>query len=415
MTTTTNTASAEPFAPRVVRDCTLPWVKIDTVVARDGDLDPTAKALYLALATFADKGTRATEADPNGFDVPTRKALAACIGMDVKTVDRATARLEAYRVNGLPLLTVERRKDPLRPKSHLPSVYHLLDHELWDARASERHAARESARNARKGGRTGAATPRDTHVPTPPGGGDTGVPTPRDTHVPTPRDTSVAVPFTTQKTTTTPRAEGVSEAASAAETGVGGSGVRQSEQNLGDLQGVLSGDAYQALTLDERSGLAALVAQLLGAGWTTAQIRSRRPDRRVNATTTHPHTHIRKALETLITESAPGATVAPKSAAGTAGAHQDRADVEELRNLRDDAVARAGRLLASCNDRVRTAAIHTLKKATMVELEAWEARPDNDIRREYGVDVEGDDEPEPSADEGRAKLAALVGAGDLWG
>jgi hypothetical protein len=225
-----------------------------------------------------------------------------------------------------------------------------------------------------------------------------------------------AVPITSQKTTTTPRAEGVSEAASAAETGVGGGGVRQSEQNLGDLQGVLSGDAYALLTLDERSGLAALVSQLLGAGWTTAQIRSRRPDRRVNATTTHPHTHIRKALETLIAEPVPGRAAAPKAAASVAaGAHQDAADVEALRNLRDDAVARAGRLLASCDDRIRAAAIATLKKATMAELEAWEARPDNDIRREYGVDVEGDDEPEPSADEGRAKLAALVGAGDLWG
>jgi hypothetical protein len=410
MTTTTNAPGGDPFAPRVVRDSTLDWVKIDAAVARDGALDPTAKALYMALATFADKGTRATDADPNGFDIPTRKALAACIGASVDTVDRTTARLEAYRINGRPLLIVERRKDPLRPKSHLPSVYHLLDHELWDARAAERHAARKAARNTPKGGRMDAATPSRMDAATP---SRMDAATPSRMDAATPSRTGAAVPITSQKTTTTPRAESVSEAASAAEIRVGGSGVRQPEQNLGVLQDVLSGGAYEALTLDERSGLAALVSQLLGAGWTTAQIRSRRPDRRVNATTTYPHTHIRKALETLIAEPVPGATAAPKAAAasGAAGAHQDAADVEALRNLRDDAVARAGRLLATCDSRVRAAAIAKLRKAPMVELEVWMSRPDGDVRREHGADVkaEGEDEPELSAAEGRAMLTALVG------
>jgi hypothetical protein len=404
MTTTTNAPGGDPFAPRVVRDSTLDWVKIDAAVARDGALDPTAKALYMALATFADKGTRATDADPNGFDIPTRKALAACIGASVDTVDRTTARLEAYRINGRPLLIVERRKDPLRPKSHLPSVYHLLDHELWDARAAERHAARKAARNTPKGGRMDAATP-----------GRTGAATPSRMDAATPSRTGAAVPITSQKTTTTPRAEGVSEAASAAEIGVGGSGVRQSEQNLSVLQDVLSGGAYELLTLDERSGLAALVSQLLSAGWTTAQVRSRRPDRRVNATTTHPHTHIRKALETLIAEPVPGTTTPKAAASGAAGAHQDPADVEALRDLRDDAVARAGGLLATCDSRVRAATIAMLKRSSMTELEVWMNRPDNDIRREHGDTVEDEDEPEPSAADGRAMLAELIGAHDLRG
>jgi hypothetical protein len=360
------TATEGNTTPRVVRDCTLDWVKIDAAVARDGNLDPTAKALYMALATFADARTRDTDADPNGFDIPTRKALAACIGVSVDTVDRATDRLEAYRINDRPLLIVERRKDPLRPKSHLPSVYHLLDHELWDARGAERDAARKAARSALKGGRTGAATPSRMDAATP---GRTGAATPSRM--------DAAVPITSQKTTTTPRAEGVSEAASAAETGVGGGGVRQSEQNLGDLQGVLRSDAYAMLTLDERSGLAALVSQLLGAGWTTAQIRSRQPDRRVSATTTHPHTHIRGALETLIADPVPGAAADPWQAAASR-AHAEAA--ERLAGARDDArfAMRAAKLAEPHTPEWNRLDVW-IKGAPLADLQAFSAAPTLDV------------------------------------
>jgi hypothetical protein len=164
--------------PRVVRDASLDWVKFDAVLARDGSVDPVDKALYAALSTFVDKNTRSSTEDPEGNDVPTRKALAACIGRDVRAVDRATARLEASG-----LIKVERRRDPDNPKLHLPSVYHLLDHHRWDARAAERHA------NRRGGNRTNPTGGGVTHVATP---GVISDATPSDMSDATPSDTSDA-------------------------------------------------------------------------------------------------------------------------------------------------------------------------------------------------------------------------------
>jgi hypothetical protein len=118
------------------------WVKFDAELARDGAVDPVDKALYAALASFVPASSsqqRATEAD--GADVPTRRVLAACIGRSVDTVDRATKRLEERG-----LIAVERRRDPDNPRSNLPSVYRLLDHERWDERAAERVEARRKAR-----------------------------------------------------------------------------------------------------------------------------------------------------------------------------------------------------------------------------------------------------------------------------
>lgn len=136
-------------APVVVRESPLDWVKFDALLARDGTVDPVDKALYAALSTFVDKGpSRLSDDDPDGADVPTRKVLAACIGRDVRAVDRATARLEKRG-----LIEVERRRDPDNPRVHLPSVYHLLDQHRWDDRAAERSAARK----ARKGSVTGDA------------------------------------------------------------------------------------------------------------------------------------------------------------------------------------------------------------------------------------------------------------------
>lgn len=88
-----------------------------------------------------------------------------------------------------------------------------------------------------------------------------------------------------------------------------GGGVPRAD--LAVLQEVLRPDAYEALTLDERHSLAATVEQLLEAGWTTATVRARRPDRRVNAGTTHPATHIGRALDTLAAEAAQKSTTAP--------------------------------------------------------------------------------------------------------
>ncbi|MFD0547690.1 helix-turn-helix domain-containing protein [Streptomyces mexicanus] len=163
-------------APRVVRAEGLDWVKFDRQLARDGSVPTTWKALYAALASFADQDSRET---PDGLeddeDVPTRARLAECIGKSVDTVDRATKGLE-----GLGLLEVERRQDPDNPKRNIPSLYRLLDHEIWDERAAERAARRKAEREARAsaraaktqaeeqtgGGRTHAARGSRTHAAT---------------------------------------------------------------------------------------------------------------------------------------------------------------------------------------------------------------------------------------------------------
>ncbi|WP_159011532.1 MULTISPECIES: hypothetical protein [unclassified Streptomyces] len=120
-------------------------MKFDKQLARDGSVSTTWKALYAALASFAEQDSRET---PDGAvdddDVPTRQRLAECIGKSVDTVDRATKGLE-----DLALLEVERRKDPDNPKRNIPSLYRLLDHELWDERAAARAAARKAEREAR--------------------------------------------------------------------------------------------------------------------------------------------------------------------------------------------------------------------------------------------------------------------------
>ena len=138
--------------PRVIRRATLDWVKYDAAIARDGSIDPVDKALYAALASFADSDYRETDPDPDSPDVPTRARLAQCIGRSVDTVDRAIRRLEERGI-----IRVTRRRDPDNPRRWIPSVYELLDHEWWDERAAERARARAEARAAARGGRMDAA------------------------------------------------------------------------------------------------------------------------------------------------------------------------------------------------------------------------------------------------------------------
>lgn len=158
----------------------LDWVKFDRGLSRDGSVPPTWKALYAALASFADQDSRETPDGPeDDDDVPTRSRLAECIGKSVDTVDRATKGLE-----DLGFLEVERRKDPDNPKRNIPSLYRLLDHEIWDERAAARAAKRKAERQAKAearaakkaaeeadadagGGRMGAATPGRTHAAVP--------------------------------------------------------------------------------------------------------------------------------------------------------------------------------------------------------------------------------------------------------
>ncbi|MCM2424264.1 helix-turn-helix domain-containing protein [Streptomyces sp. RKAG293] len=142
------------FAPRVVSDATLDWVKFDAELARDGSFEPVEKALYAALASFMDPGSReSADEDEFSLNIPTRKRLAECIGRSVDTVDRATKRLEERG-----LLEVERRPDPNNPKRHIPSLYRLLDHERWDERAAARAAKREADKVARTAAREAAKT-----------------------------------------------------------------------------------------------------------------------------------------------------------------------------------------------------------------------------------------------------------------
>ena len=132
-------------APVVLRAPDLDWIKFDAELARDGSVEPVEKALYAALASFADTAERSTAEDPDDEDVPTRKRLAECIGRSVDTTDRAIKKLEEYG-----LLEVERRKDPTNPRSNIPSIYHLLDRERWDERAGERAAKRRAEREKQR-------------------------------------------------------------------------------------------------------------------------------------------------------------------------------------------------------------------------------------------------------------------------
>lgn len=103
-------------------------VRFDRMLARDGSVDPTVKAVYAAIASFVDPATGkslsvsldiGTSHLPD--DVPTRRRLAECIGKTIFTVDRSIKRLEQ-----LGLLRVHRQVHPDNPKVRVPSVYELL-------------------------------------------------------------------------------------------------------------------------------------------------------------------------------------------------------------------------------------------------------------------------------------------------
>jgi hypothetical protein len=117
--------------PRATRmGSRLGWVEFDFRLARDGNIEPTDKALYAAIASFVDVGTRrsssefGTVANDVAEDVPTRKRLSECIGKSVDTVDRCITRLEQ-----LGLLKVHRRMHPDNPKVYVPSEYELLPYQ----------------------------------------------------------------------------------------------------------------------------------------------------------------------------------------------------------------------------------------------------------------------------------------------
>ncbi|MFG2298474.1 hypothetical protein [Streptomyces sp. NPDC048603] len=155
--------------PRVVSAAAIDWIKFDALLARDGSVEPVDKALYAAIASFADQGTRETVDGPDADDIPTRKVLARCIGRSVDTVDRSTKRLEDKG-----LLEVERRPDPSNPRVNIPSLYRLLDHERWDERAAARAEKRQAEREAR------AARKAKQHASNPKGGGRMGAATPEE-------------------------------------------------------------------------------------------------------------------------------------------------------------------------------------------------------------------------------------------
>ncbi|MFE9247059.1 helix-turn-helix domain-containing protein [Nocardiopsis sp. NPDC006938] len=131
--------------PVVLRAPDVDWIKFDAELARDGSVEPVVKALYAALASFADQVSRDTDETVDEDEIPTRKRLAKCIGKSVDTVDRAIKKLEEIH-----LLEVERRKDPTNPRSNIPSVYRLLDRERWDERAGERAAKRRAERERKR-------------------------------------------------------------------------------------------------------------------------------------------------------------------------------------------------------------------------------------------------------------------------
>ncbi|MCM2431065.1 helix-turn-helix domain-containing protein [Streptomyces sp. RKAG337] len=114
----------------------LDWVKIDYRVARDGTLSPNGKALYMALATYVDIDTRASDYRP-----PYRRELASCIGKSVSTVERSLVELREYR-----LLKIVNQYDEDNPKLLKASHYILLDGGWWARRVLERLEAAQQGR-----------------------------------------------------------------------------------------------------------------------------------------------------------------------------------------------------------------------------------------------------------------------------
>jgi hypothetical protein len=150
-----------------------------TCIARDGsnEFKGTPKELYLVLITYSDTQGRDTE---KGY--PYRTRLAKDLGVSVKTVDRATTRLEE-----LGIATVTRRKLDGNPMENDANLYEL--HDGWlihgmepDETVPLQMVARYGHQipgfdvaaylEARGGGDTSVSTPGDTSVST---GGDTGV------------------------------------------------------------------------------------------------------------------------------------------------------------------------------------------------------------------------------------------------
>ncbi|MEU9744669.1 hypothetical protein [Streptomyces niveus] len=114
----------------------LDWVKIDYRVARDGSLSPNSKALYMALATYVDIDTRASDYRP-----PYRRELASNIGRSVSTVERSLVELKEYK-----LLKIVNQYDEENPKLLKASHYILLDGGWWARRVLERlEAAQQGA------------------------------------------------------------------------------------------------------------------------------------------------------------------------------------------------------------------------------------------------------------------------------
>ena len=150
-----------------------------TCVARDGSAEfkGTPKELYMVLITYSDTQGRDTE---KGY--PYRTRLAKDLGVSVKTVDRATARLEELGV-----ATVTRRKLDGNPMENDANLYEL--HDGWlihgmepDETVPLQMVARYGHHipgfdvaaylEERGGGDTSVSTPGDTSVST---GGDSGV------------------------------------------------------------------------------------------------------------------------------------------------------------------------------------------------------------------------------------------------
>ncbi|MGW6865878.1 hypothetical protein [Streptomyces sp. NPDC054901] len=125
----------------------LDYIEFDVRTARDGTCTATAKATYMALATFAniEDHTTLDPATAAGFSeearralLPYRSSIAARIGRSVDTVDKGTKELVAREL----LLIAPQTSDS---GDRDANIYHLTDREQWARRTLERAAARAEA------------------------------------------------------------------------------------------------------------------------------------------------------------------------------------------------------------------------------------------------------------------------------
>ncbi|MEV7123705.1 hypothetical protein [Kitasatospora griseola] len=145
----------------------LDYIEFDARIARDPDCPPASIAAYMALAAFADMENHVTltaesvagwSSEVRHAMLPYRKTIAACMGRNPKTFDRAVIDLVGREV-----LIVQPQQNPDHPGAPDANLYHLTDRERWARQMLERAASQ--TRESPLLGADGQPVPRVRRTP----------------------------------------------------------------------------------------------------------------------------------------------------------------------------------------------------------------------------------------------------------